>query len=262
MTTDRNKMNNQIINNLYELWMQIGQLTNKSYKTENYSTVSMDDSDWPNRIFNLKNNRGVLDELVQLSQDGKLPQIITISKPIDLGSNPDFEFVFRQRNMALDLKSISNELSANPNIKRVETEEDSIDFAKTASESFGYSVDFNVIFRIVNGSESIRLFIYHEESECLGCGIVFFDSNNNAGLHMIGTLPKGRGKGIGKSITERLLMEAKENDMNFCVLHASLMGESIYRKLGFEPYKEIETYKILKKRKLKTKRNNGDSYEK
>ncbi len=65
---------------------------------------------------------------------------------------------------------------------------------------------------------------------------------------MIGTLPKGRGKGIGKSMTEILLIEAKENNMNFCVLHASLLGESIYRKLGFEAYKEIETYKILRKR--------------
>ena len=64
---------------------------------------------------------------------------------------------------------------------------------------------------------------------------------------MIGTLPKGRGKGIGKGITEKLLSEAKENNMNFCVLHASLMGESIYRKLGFASYNKIETYKILKK---------------
>ena len=241
-------MNNQIINNLYEFWKEIGRLTNKQTETEYYSAVSMDNSDWPNRIFDLKNNNDIIIEILKLSQEEKLPEIITITKPNDLRSKPDFEFVFRQKNMALDLKSITNELSVNPNIKRVETEKDSIDFAKTASDSFGYRVDFNVVYKIVNDSESIRLFIHQEKSECLGCGIVFFDSNNNAGLHMIGTLPKGRGKGIGKSMTERLLIEAKENNMNFCVLHASLMGESIYRKLGFEPYKEIETYKILRKR--------------
>jgi len=148
--------------------------------------------------------------------------------------------------MALDLKLISNETIANPNIRKVKTEKDAIAFAKTASESFGYRVDFNVIYKIVKNSETIRLYTYKEERECLGCGIVFIDSNNNAGLHMIGTLPKGRGKGIGKSITEKLLFEAKVNNANYCVLHASLMGESIYRKLGFEPYGEIETYKILK----------------
>ncbi len=239
-------MNNQIINNLYELWEQIGNLTNKLSKTEDYSTVSMDDSDWPNRIFDLKNNTEAFDEILQLSQKGKLPEILTITKPNDLKSNPNFEFVFGQKNMALDLKSITNERYENPSIKRVETAEDSICFANTASESFGYRIAPEVIYKIVNNLESIRAFIYQEKSESLGCGIVFFDSNNNAGLHMIGTLPKGRGKGIGKSMTEKLLIEAKENNMNFCVLHASLMGESIYLKLGFEPYKEIETYKILK----------------
>jgi len=239
-------MNNQITNNLYELWEQIGNLTNRLSKTENYSTVSMDNSDWPNRIFNLKNNTETLEKILQLSKQGKLPEIITIVIPNNLRSNPNFEFVFRQKNMALDLNSNTTELSASPKIKRVKTKKDAIDFAKTASESFGYKVDINVIYKIVNDSETIRLFIYQEETECIGCGIIFFDSYNNAGLHMIGTLPKGRGKGIGKSITEKLLIEAKKNNTNFCVLHASLMGESIYRNLGFEPYKEIETYKILK----------------
>jgi len=39
-------MNNQIINNLYELWNQVGKLTNRLNETPNYTAVSMDDSDW------------------------------------------------------------------------------------------------------------------------------------------------------------------------------------------------------------------------
>lgn len=239
-------MDKEIINNLFEFWKHIGRLTKKLTETQNYSTVSMDDSDWPNRIFNLKNNNEIIEEILKPSQKGKLPDILTITKPNDLKNNPDFEFIFGQINMALDLKSISSTASSNPKIKRVETEKESIDFAKTASEAFGYRVDHNVIFTLVKNSKRVRLFIHEEEKECLGCGIVFFDSFNNAGLHMIGTLPEGRGKGIGKSMTERLLLEAKENNMNYSVLHASLMGEAIYRRLGFEPYGEIETYRILK----------------
>jgi hypothetical protein len=245
---NRPQMNDKIINNLYEFWKHIGRLNNKLIETENYLAVSTDNSDWPNRIFDLKNNNDSIDKILKLSQEEKLPEIIAITKPNDLRSNPYFEFMFRQINMSLDLKSITNELYANPNVKRVETEKDSIDFAKTASDAFGYRVDYNVVFKIVNNSEAIRLFIYKEKSECLGCGIVFIDSNNNAGLHMIGTILNGRGKGIGKSMTERLLIEEKENNVNFCVLHASFMGEPIYRKLGFNSFEEIETYKILKKR--------------
>ncbi len=239
-------MNGKIISNLYELWEQIGNLTNKLSKTDNYSTVSMEGSDWPNRIFNLRNTTEALEEILQLSQEGILPEILAVTKPNDLRTNPNLKFVFGQKNMALDLKSITNKLLVNPNIKRVEIKESAIAFAKTASDSFGYRVDPDVIYKIVSESETIRLFIYKEMGESLGCGIVFFDSNNNAGLHMIGTLPKGRGKGIGKSMTERLLIEAIENKMTYCVLHASLMGESIYRKLGFESYNEIETFKIVR----------------
>ncbi len=241
-------MNIQIINDLYEFWNQIGRLTNKLTESEYYSTVSMNDSDWPNRIFYLKNDFDI-NKIQKLSKEGKLPEIITIEKPNNLKNNPDFEFIFSQRNMALDLKSYLKEPFENPNIKRVKTKEDSIRFAQTASESFNYRVDSNVVYNIVSNSDLIRLFIYQERDDCLGCGIVFFDSNENAGLHMIGTLSKGRGKGIGKSMTEKLLIEAKSNNLKFCVLHASLMGESIYRKLGFKPYNELETYKILKVRK-------------
>lgn len=65
---------------------------------------------------------------------------------------------------------------------------------------------------------------------------------------MIGTLPKSRGKEIGKKMTEHLLMEAKENKSKLCVLHASKVGEPIYTKIGFQKYGEIETYRILNDR--------------
>lgn len=241
-------MNEQIINNLYELWEQIGNMTNKLSKTENYSIVSMGDSDWPNRIFNLKNDTESFFEIFQLSKEGRLPEMLTINEPMEWSDNPNLQFVMSQKNMAIDMKLISKDVVANPNVKQVMKEKDAIDFAETASKSFGYKVDSKVIYTIVQNSETIRLFLYQEGRECVGCGIVFFDSRNNAGVHMIGTLPKARGKGIGKSITEKLLIEVKMNNADYCVLHASLMGESIYKKLGFKPYGRIETYKILKNR--------------
>ena len=77
--------------------------------------------------------------------------------------------------------------------------------------------------------------------------IIFFDSNKNAGLHMIGTTPNGRGKGIGTKMTAKLLLEAKANNSENCVLHASKMGENIYKKIGFNSFGEFETYQISEK---------------
>lgn len=239
-------MNENITNNLFEFWTLIGTLTNKLTKRENYSNITMINSDWPNRIFNLKKSGSVIKEILNLSQEESISELITVDKSNTLENNKNFEFLFGQKNMALDLKSFEIDFERNKNIQEVKTDCDSIDFANTASESFGYRVDCDVVYRIATHLENVRLFNYKKDGESLGCGIVFFDSNNNAGLHMIGTRPKGRGQGIGKSMTENLLIEAIENDKNLCVLHASMMGEPIYRKLGFEIYGDIETYKIVK----------------
>ncbi|WP_164674915.1 GNAT family N-acetyltransferase [Anditalea andensis] len=239
-------MNDKITNNLFEFWTLIGKLTNKLTETEYYSTISMSDSDWPNRIFALKESDSVIKELLKLNQEGSIPDLITVDKLNSFKSNKNFELLFWQKNMALNLKSVNVDYKRDKNIQQVKTKSDSVYFAKTASESFGYRVDCDVIFKIATFMENVHLFNYIKDDESLGCGIVFFDSYNNAGLHMIGTHPKGRRQGIGKIMTENLLLEAINNDKNFCVLHASLMGEPIYRKLGFETYGEIEIYKFLK----------------
>ena len=50
---------------------------------------------------------------------------------------------------------------------------------------------------------------------------------------------------IGKKT--RRLWEAKANKNELCVLHASTMGENIYKRLGFNSFGELETYRILEK---------------
>ncbi|WP_143032135.1 GNAT family N-acetyltransferase [Tenacibaculum sp. MAR_2009_124] len=150
-----------------------------------------------------------------------------------------------QKNMALDLSLFPETSSINNNIKRVTSKQDAINFATTASKSFGYNIDSNIIFTLANKSTKSQLFLFQNNEDTLGCGIVFFDSKNNAGLHMIGTLPEGRGKGIGKSITKTLLQEAKNQNANYAVLNASAMGEPIYLKFDFKTYGEIETYELI-----------------
>jgi hypothetical protein len=52
--------------------------------------------------------------------------------------------------------------------------------------------------------------------------------------------------GIGTALTEKFLPEAIRNGSRYCLLRASLVGESIYKKLGFSGFGELEIYKILK----------------
>ncbi|MBB6462007.1 GNAT family N-acetyltransferase [Flammeovirga kamogawensis] len=238
-------MNKEITNNLFEFWEEIGNSLHKLNISKNYKSIEITDSDWPNRIFDIHTNEDGFSTIIQLSREAKLPAVLTVEKPNTLNKNTNLKLVFGQLNMALNLSSEFDKLKANPNIIEVTSKNDIEGFASTASASFGYYVDKKVIAQIIEQSNKIKLFLYKLNNKYLGCGMIFIDASNNAGLHMIGTLPEGRGKGIGKSITERLIIEAKRYKSNYCVLNASLMGKPIYEKLGFKPYGELQTYRVL-----------------
>lgn len=238
-------MNKAIINNLYEFWTYIGKTTNKLTETENYKAVSMVDSDWPNRLFDVSDKDEILTDIIDMSLQYQLPNIITLAKPNPLASDHNARLKFGQKNMAINLNELDANFDKDEHIFQVKSKKDAIGFASTASVAFGYQVDGEVVDAICRDTAKVRLFNYKIDEANIGCGIVFFDSQNIAGLHMIGTVTSGRGKGIGNKMTLHLLSEAIANQCDFCVLHASMMGESIYTKLGFIPFGEVETYQIV-----------------
>jgi GNAT superfamily N-acetyltransferase len=88
------------------------------------------------------------------------------------------------------------------------------------------------------------LFVLKDQDGVAGCGIIFFDQDNIACFHMIGTDPKARGKGIGKRIYKRLIAEARSNHSPYSILNASKMGQALYEKMGFTEFGILETYLI------------------
>ena len=240
-------MNQEIINNLYEFWEYIGKKIGRLVENDHYKAVSVVESDWPNRVFSISPGKDILSEIIDLIQGKLLPNIITVSKPTSLESHSHSKLFLKQRNMALNLKTVEIQSKNDEKIQQVRTKEDALNFAKTASDAFGYKVDGNIVYLVSEDTSKAQIFSYLQNNEYFGCGIVFFDSNNNVGLHMIGTTPNGRGKGIGTKMTEKLLWEAKANKSENCVLHASAMGENIYKKFGFNSFGELETYRILEK---------------
>lgn len=239
-------MNKQIVENLFELWKLIGTSTQQLVETDNHTIVSIPYSDWPNRIFDIQNTSENLLSELELA----FPKLKLVSLEEDLSHytntnpNTNLELTSTLKNMAIELENYPYNSTENTNIYQVSTLEHANTFAQTATKAFGYKVDASVIKAIMPLSSKLRLYLYGEKTEALGCGIVFFDSNNNAGLHMIGTLPQSRGKGVGKAITQHLLGEAKLQGAKMCVLHASKLGEPIYSKLGFKPYGELNTFRF------------------
>ena len=238
-------MNDKIINNLFEFWSYIG-LQNNSYKEyQNFKVVSINRSDWPKRVYDVFDSIENYDEIAKLYKTDNFPKIITIHKPNKFLDFTKFELSFTHINMGLNLNFHKNEPFENENIYQVKTKSEAFEFAKIASQAFNYNVNGEVVYNMSKHSQKAKLYVFQENKINYSCGIIFFDSNNVAGFHMIGTIPDGRGRGIGNQITQRLIHEAINNNSKYCVLNVSKMGESIYKKLGFTAFGILENYKIV-----------------
>ncbi|MFZ5939907.1 MAG: GNAT family N-acetyltransferase [Bacteroidota bacterium] len=61
-----------------------------------------------------------------------------------------------------------------------------------------------------------------------------FLSGRGGGIYFVATLPEYRNRGIGSAVTAKCLEIARREGVATVILHASAMGEAVYRKLGFE----------------------------
>ncbi len=245
ITQNSKRMNNKIVKNLFEFWSYIGIQNNSFNNNKKFKTVSILGADWPKRVYDVVDSIESYEEISKSNIIDSFPKIVTIHKPTKFLDLNKFQLSFTHINMGLDLKNNKNESFQNKNIYQIKTKSDVAEFAKVASQAFNYHVDGAVVYNVAKNSQQAKLYVFRENLINYGCGIIFFDSNNVAGFHMIGTISEGRGRGIGKSITERLIHEAVKNNSKYCVLNASKMGESIYKKLGFTAFGILENYKIV-----------------
>jgi GNAT superfamily N-acetyltransferase len=79
------------------------------------------------------------------------------------------------------------------------------------------------------------------DDEPAGTGLSF-SSGDTCGLYMIATKHAFRGAGVGTMVTSQLVSDALESGHSTVVLHATPLGERIYRKLGF---REENRYAVM-----------------
>jgi len=63
-----------------------------------------------------------------------------------------------------------------------------------------------------------------------------------AGIHSVTTVPEFRGRGIGREMTHRPLLDARGQGRRVGVLYSSEMAVNLYRGLGFQEYGRGEIY--------------------
>lgn len=61
-------------------------------------------------------------------------------------------------------------------------------------------------------------------------------------VHWLGTLPEYRRRGIGYAITHKSLLDAYKQRCREAVLFGSVLGKSVYERIGFRVYAIYNTY--------------------
>lgn len=248
ITTEQREQS--IINNLYEFWHYVGIKSGKLITKESFESIMLSDSDWPKKIFKLKAGAETLiNEIAGDIKLQKLPNAIVFTETAaqdftERLTEEGFYPSIKQQGMIIKLSDFQRtDGEGNCKFSLVKNKNEADRFATIASQSFKYKVDGAILLSFVE-SKNVKLFIGWYENVPAFCGLIFYDESNLAGLHMIGTLPQFRGKGLATIMTNKLLEECIKDGKGYCVLHASAAGEPIYSRLGFERVKEIITYSL------------------
>ena len=77
-----------------------------------------------------------------------------------------------------------------------------------------------------------RLYVGYWQGRPVATNLLF-NGAGVAGLYCVGTIPEARGKGFGKAITLKPLLDARAEGYRYGVLFASEEGLPMYQRLGF-----------------------------
>ncbi|WP_207395832.1 GNAT family N-acetyltransferase [Bremerella alba] len=90
--------------------------------------------------------------------------------------------------------------------------------------------------------KKLQHFLALVDGEVAGVGSIFYGSQA-AGIYNIGVLSQYRGQGVASTLTISLLSLIEEQGYELATLCASRKAESLYRKIGFQRFGELNCYR-------------------
>jgi len=209
-------------------------------------------SDVPNRVFNMV-LCGSLDPQEAAERiDGLLAEFATRGVPsawwgLPSGAGLDldtlltargFQYVGYEPGMAIELSALDFNVRSIPGlvIRPAADDNDLRVFAETMfPDSLELSRAYYGAYQTMGlaPDRPLRQFIASIEDVPAATAAILFQ-NGIAGLYSITTLPAYRQRGIGAAVTLAALWTTYEAGYESAVLQSTAMGESLYRRLGFQ----------------------------
>jgi ribosomal protein S18 acetylase RimI-like enzyme len=87
------------------------------------------------------------------------------------------------------------------------------------------------------------------QAEGVDVGVLILqDNDDELYLAEIEILPEWQGRGIGSAVVRSLMREAasRQKPLTLRVLHVNQPARTLYERLGFRPFREIETHSYLR----------------
>lgn len=149
--------------------------------------------------------------------------------------------------MACDLTQCQEEV-ARSGIEKVSTEDGIRDLIQVMKEIFPKN-EHDAIESFYHQSEPFLLspdsqliyFVGYDNGKPVSLVSVYFDEGI-ASIFDVIVLPEMRGRGLGKMMTQRAMLEAKTKGFETCILTATNDAKYLYQKLGFVDVKTMKVY--------------------
>lgn len=188
----------------------------------------------------------MLDKFVKLCSEPDSPKYLSLAKE-DMyeGFEEDFAkagfvLVKPQKGMLYDLAS-APEYEADSHIITV-TEENIdqwIDACEKGFQKSGTAPAFNIFLK----DRDCHFYGYVHEGKIVSTALLNV-CENNGGIHEVGTINEYRRNGCASALIKHIINEAPKLGCKMLSLQASVFGEPVYKKLGFEIVSHIVNYKL------------------
>jgi len=243
--------------NTAEFFLELGRL-NKDEVSDTSQIKFIFSKNWQSRIFmanfNESNPSCEIKKLISRMKDLKISILWFVSPysyPKNLNNlleNYGFILENKWKAMAIDIKKMPYifDIPEGMQIKKISDLEELKKWSHILVESFQFSkvIDSYKKYFINAGLDDINFDYY------LGffngkpvATSIFFKGQGAAGIFYIGTVEEARGHGIAQAMVYYILNKSKIHGYRFCVLQASEMGYTLYKKIGFKEYHTTNIYR-------------------